>query len=231
MPRGNAADRRRAAEASALLERAAAAPDLAAFGALATARQGGTAAAAALAGPAASVDWLAASLPRLAEGGPAAAVTGQAGSSASGLGARLLPPLVLAPLVEQATAASDALAAAREHLQTVREGGGDAAECLDVLRTAVGPALAAQLAALGGAVSGALPLRSACSNPACANLAGLSEAALARGSSCVCSGCCVVRVCGPACHKAYWRAGHKAVCKRLQAEAAEAATSAGAGSG
>ncbi|KAF8056019.1 cry [Scenedesmus sp. PABB004] len=150
----------------------------------------------------AGADWLAASLPRLAEGDAAAAMTGQAGSTASSLGARLLPPPVLAPLVEQAAAASEALAAARERLQAAGPGSGNAAERLPALRTAVGPALAAQLAALGAAVCGVLPLRRACSNPACANLAGLSEAALARGSSCVCSGCCVVRVCGPACHKA-----------------------------
>ncbi|KAF8061059.1 CYP97C1 [Scenedesmus sp. PABB004] len=131
----------------------------------------------------AGADWLAASLPRLAEGDAAAAVAGQVGSTASSLGARLLPPPVLAPLVEQAAAASQALAAARQRLQAAREGSGDAAERLAVLRTAVGPALAAEPAALGGAVSGALPLRSACSNPACANLAGLSEAALARGAA------------------------------------------------
>ncbi|KAF8056023.1 MSL1 [Scenedesmus sp. PABB004] len=177
---------------------------------------------------AAGAEWLAASLPRLAEDDGAAAVAGQASSSASGLGARLLPPAVLAPLAEQAAAASDVLAAAPERLQAAGPGSGYAAAQLAVLRVAVGPALAAQLAALGGAVSGALPLRSACSNPGCANLAGLSEAALVKGTHHLCAACRVARVCGPACHKAYWRAGHKAVCKRLQAEA-EAAGGAGYG--
>ncbi|KAF8061061.1 tmem97 [Scenedesmus sp. PABB004] len=128
-----------------------------------------------------------------AAGSGAAAANGQAGSRASGLGARLLPPAVLAPLVEQAAASSEALAAARERLQAAGPGSGDAAAQLAVLRAAVGPALAAQLAALGGAVSGAVPLRSACSNPGCADLARLSEAALVKGTHHLCAGCRVAR--------------------------------------
>jgi hypothetical protein len=38
------------------------------------------------------------------------------------------------------------------------------------------------------------------------------ERQLVAGKGTVCSACRSVRLCGPACNKAYWKAGHKQVC-------------------
>jgi hypothetical protein len=38
------------------------------------------------------------------------------------------------------------------------------------------------------------------------------ERQLVAGKGTVCSACRSVRLCGPACNKAYWKAGHKRVC-------------------
>ncbi|KAF8065493.1 hypothetical protein HT031_003094 [Scenedesmus sp. PABB004] len=175
--------------------------------------------------------WLGASLTHLAEAGaaPAAAAAAAAESGASGqrgragLAARLLPPPVLESLLEQQAAVCAELAAAKQRWLDASQGGkprGILAQQLAALRTAAGPQLAAQLQAFGEAVCAALPLRSACSNPRCANVSGLSEALLARGSACVCAGCRVAHVCGQDCQVAYWRAGHKATCRRLRSTAA-----------
>jgi hypothetical protein len=51
-----------------------------------------------------------------------------------------------------------------------------------------------------------------CANPSCTSLADALERQLVAGKGTVCSACRSVRVCGPACHKAYWKAGHKQVC-------------------
>ncbi|KAF8065495.1 hypothetical protein HT031_003096 [Scenedesmus sp. PABB004] len=138
--------------------------------------------------------WLGASLTHLAEAGaaPAAAAAAAAESGASGqrgragLAARLLPPPVLESLLEQQAAVCAELAAAKQRWLDASQGGkprGILAQQLAALRTAAGPQLAAQLQAFGEAVCAALPLRSACSNPRCANVSGLSEALLARGSA------------------------------------------------
>jgi hypothetical protein len=51
-----------------------------------------------------------------------------------------------------------------------------------------------------------------CANPGCTSLAGALERQLVAGKGTVCSACRSVRLCGPACNKAYWKAGHKQVC-------------------
>jgi hypothetical protein len=51
-----------------------------------------------------------------------------------------------------------------------------------------------------------------CANPGCTNLADALERQLVAGKGTVCSACRSVRLCGPACNKAYWKAGHKQVC-------------------
>ncbi|KAF8061138.1 hypothetical protein HT031_004599 [Scenedesmus sp. PABB004] len=131
-----------------------------------------------------SVAWLEPALSSLA--GAAAGGGAQGASSSAGsacLGARLLPPAVLQPLLEQLAAARQALEAAQPALERASAAAAGSVEAeLRALRAAMRPELAAQLAALGEAVCGALPLRSACSNPACANLAGLSEVALAEAA-------------------------------------------------
>ena len=52
----------------------------------------------------------------------------------------------------------------------------------------------------------------ACARVGCTTIAGVSEAAISRGKRC--SGCRLVRYCGPACQKADWPA-HKAACREL----------------
>ena len=51
-----------------------------------------------------------------------------------------------------------------------------------------------------------------CAHACCATIVGAREADSPRGK--LCSGCRVVRYCGPACQKADWRA-HKAACREL----------------
>jgi hypothetical protein len=55
-----------------------------------------------------------------------------------------------------------------------------------------------------------------CANPGCTNCSKLSEQELVGGKSSVCSGCRMVRLCSAECNTAYWKAGHKQVCKRLR---------------
>jgi hypothetical protein len=55
-----------------------------------------------------------------------------------------------------------------------------------------------------------------CANPGCTNCSKLSERELVAGKSTVCSGCRAVRLCSAGCNTAYWKAGHRQVCKRLR---------------
>jgi hypothetical protein len=54
-----------------------------------------------------------------------------------------------------------------------------------------------------------------CANPGCTNYSKLSEQEVVTGKGTVCSSCRAVRLCSAECNKAYWKAGHKQVCKRL----------------
>jgi hypothetical protein len=92
----------------------------------------------------------------------------------------------------------------------------------DVVAAAAGR-LAAPLQAFGLAVAVAFPAACLCCNPGCGNLQGSSEVAL-LGPGSRCSGCKQARFCSKECLTAAWKAGHKAVCKRLKAAAAAAAT-------
>ncbi len=62
----------------------------------------------------------------------------------------------------------------------------------------------------------ALPCLRMCGNPNCRNFAEESEGALPLKQ---CGGCRAVRYCGADCQRAHWRAGHKAECKLMVAEA------------
>jgi hypothetical protein len=81
--------------------------------------------------------------------------------------------------------------------------------------------LAVHLQACGLAVAVQFPAVALCNNPACVNLQGSSEAAL-LGPGSRCSGCKVARFCSKECSMAAWKAGQKAVCKRLKAADAAA---------
>ena len=71
---------------------------------------------------------------------------------------------------------------------------------------------AARRAQLAVDVAEALGTRP-CAHVCCTTIAGAREADAPRGK--LCSGCRVVRYCGPACQKADWPA-HKAACRELQ---------------
>jgi hypothetical protein len=55
-----------------------------------------------------------------------------------------------------------------------------------------------------------------CANPGCTNCSRLSEQELVSGKSTVCSGCRMVRLCSAECNTAFWKAGHKQICKQLR---------------
>jgi hypothetical protein len=55
-----------------------------------------------------------------------------------------------------------------------------------------------------------------CANPGCTNCSKLSERELVGGKDTVCSSCRAVRLCSAECNTAYWKAGHRQVCKRLR---------------
>ena len=76
----------------------------------------------------------------------------------------------------------------------------------------------AQQAQLAVEAAEALATR-ACAHPCCTTVVGASEAAVPRGK--LCSGCRLVRYCGPRCQKADWRA-HKAACREVATRRAEA---------
>jgi hypothetical protein len=65
-----------------------------------------------------------------------------------------------------------------------------------------------------------VPGQPGCSNPRCCCLDGVSEAEMKTQ---VCAGCRGARCCSAACQRRHWRAGHKEVCKAVQAAAAAAA--------
>jgi hypothetical protein len=61
-----------------------------------------------------------------------------------------------------------------------------------------------------------IPGQRGCCNPRCCCLEGVSEAEMKTQ---VCVACRGARYCSAACQKAHWRAGHKEVCKAVQAAA------------
>jgi hypothetical protein len=82
-------------------------------------------------------------------------------------------------------------------------------------------------AVLGALQHVVIPGQPGCSNPRCCCMYGLSEATMQTQ---VCVACRGARYCSPACQRAHWRAGHKEVCKAVQA-AAKAAAEAAVGCG
>jgi hypothetical protein len=82
------------------------------------------------------------------------------------------------------------------------------------LRTALTADTAQQLVDLGSGICVQLAAGQhwCCANPGCTNLADVLERQLVAGKGTVCSACRSVRLCGPDCNKAYWKAGHKRVC-------------------
>jgi hypothetical protein len=90
----------------------------------------------------------------------------------------------------------------------------DAAAAEAELRAKLTAETAQQLVELGSGICVHLAAGQqwCCANPGCTNLADALERQLVAGKGTVCSACRSVRVCGPACHKAYWKAGHKQVC-------------------
>ncbi|KAG2497655.1 hypothetical protein HYH03_004394 [Edaphochlamys debaryana] len=69
--------------------------------------------------------------------------------------------------------------------------------------------MAAEAERLAALKAEAWALLTACANPACANLAGDSEAGLQLKR---CRGCAQASYCSGECQAAHWKAGHKAVC-------------------
>lgn len=70
-----------------------------------------------------------------------------------------------------------------------------------------------QLSDVGVALS-SMPVRSACNNPRCSVLDGLSEQLLVVGSAHTCGGCRVARYCCKACQAADWKQ-HEPACKAM----------------
>jgi hypothetical protein len=83
-------------------------------------------------------------------------------------------------------------------------------------------ALVQQLQATGVMFS-SIAVPNFCSNPACVNISGPTEAQLVSGRSCICAGCRTARYCGPLCQRQAWRQ-HTEVCKALAAAAAASGT-------
>jgi len=73
------------------------------------------------------------------------------------------------------------------------------------------------LKTLGQELCSLLPTELACNNPACVTFSGLSEMQGVSGKGRACGGCKVARYCCRECQQQHWKAGHKAVCKRLAA--------------
>jgi hypothetical protein len=71
------------------------------------------------------------------------------------------------------------------------------------------------LKTLGQALCNLLPTELACNNPSCGRFEGLSEMQGVSGKGRVCGGCKVARYCCKECATAHWKAGHRAVCKRI----------------
>jgi hypothetical protein len=119
-------------------------------------------------------------------------------------------------LQDAAAAAAGATILATQHREPARS----AAAAVEELASAAGRA-AECMREFGLAVAVQFPAAALCCNPACVNLQGSSEAAL-LGPGSRCSGCKVARFCSKECSMAAWKAGHKAVCKRLKAAGAVA---------
>jgi hypothetical protein len=75
-------------------------------------------------------------------------------------------------------------------------------------------------AVLGALQHVVIPGQPGCSNPCCCCLEGLSEGEMKTQ---VCAACRGARYCSAACQRAHWRAGHKEVCKAVQAATKAAA--------
>jgi hypothetical protein len=71
------------------------------------------------------------------------------------------------------------------------------------------------LKTLGQALCNLLPTELVCNNPGCGRFEGLSEMQGVSGKGRVCGGCKVARYCCKECATAHWKAGHRAVCKRI----------------
>jgi hypothetical protein len=81
----------------------------------------------------------------------------------------------------------------------------------------------AEVAAVLGALQHVvIPGQPGCSNPRCCCLDGVSEEEMKTQ---VCTGCRGARYCSKTCQRAHWGAGHKEVCKAVQAAAQAAAAS------
>jgi hypothetical protein len=122
---------------------------------------------------------------------------------------------------QQLSPAADALPALSNDMQAADPFTDGHAAAVAALQAAQEQLLAA------GRVLACFAIPHACNNPACANLAGPSEAQLVGGRSCIGAGCRTSRYCGRACQRAAWRR-HKPVCKALAAVAAAAAAAAAA---
>jgi hypothetical protein len=90
-----------------------------------------------------------------------------------------------------------------------------------LLRASVPKQMATELRDAGAAVVAEFPVKLCCNNPGCTATGKLGEMRL--GSTC--TGCGAARYCGKACQGLAWKAGHSKVCKRINKEAAAAATS------
>jgi hypothetical protein len=169
-----------------------------------------------------ALQWLgeqltAATLPGDAPANSAAAAT--AGEPAGAIKQQLLREH--AQLRQDANSLQHLCGAVLDQLLVGAQQHGRAAEPAEPHAAAVGK-VAAGLQAFGLAVAVQFPAAALCCNPACVNLQGSSEAAL-LGPGSRCSGCKVARFCSKECSMAAWKAGHKAVCKRLKAAGAAAA--------
>jgi hypothetical protein len=87
-------------------------------------------------------------------------------------------------------------------------------EVIAELKSVLSADVAAQLVQLGSGICVHLAAGQhwCCANPGCTSLDASSEQQLVAGKGTVCSACRSVRLCGAACNKAYWKAGHKQVC-------------------
>jgi hypothetical protein len=75
-------------------------------------------------------------------------------------------------------------------------------------------------AVLGAVRAVVVPEQPGCSNPRCCCLNGPSEGEMKMQACAACRG---ARYCSAACQRAHWSAGHKEVCKAVQAAAQAAA--------
>jgi hypothetical protein len=133
-----------------------------------------------------------------------------------------LPPgAYLYILLESGVPAEHAMAVERS--VTDRQGARRVSEATaaGLLHSPVVQAYMQQLKAAGVALS-TLPTATACNNPRCSSLSGVSEQQDVSGKACRCSGCHLAFYCQRSCQKQHW-AGHKPVCKAVQATATAAA--------